>query len=79
MALICLNESKRLEKERNTIHVKAEATYTVFKNESGEKLFQIDTYGSNDRKNKGKISQSIQLDKSCAKELVKLLKTTFDI
>ena len=47
---------------------------------SGEdKYFQIDTYGSSTREMKDKISQSIQVDKEMAKELIKLLMDTFEI
>ena len=40
---------------------------------------QIDTYGSPTREMKDKLSQSIQVDKEMAKELIKLMVDTFDI
>lgn len=58
------------------MHETAEATYTVFESE-GKKYFQIDTYGSKDRKDKGKICQSIQLDSENAAILIKMLIDNF--
>ncbi|OLS33756.1 methionyl-tRNA formyltransferase [Bacillus sp. MRMR6] len=79
MALIKHNNIKRIEKDRNMVHTPVDATYTIFKDNSGEVYFQIDTYGSSQRQILGKISQSIQFDKSTAQELVKLLKEEFKI
>ncbi|MFR5731522.1 MAG: methionyl-tRNA formyltransferase [Clostridium sp.] len=55
-----------------------QATYSVFE-KTGQKYFQIDTYGKSDREIPGKISQSFQLDKECAKFLVERLKKEFDL
>lgn len=78
MAQIDLNNIKKIEKQRNTLHDKVYATYTVF-NEAGEKYFQIDTYGKIDRANPEKISQSIQIDHSTAEFLVNLISEEFNI
>ena len=78
MALITKDNIKKIDKERNSVHNKVRATYTVFTS-SGETYFQIDTYGSATKELKDKISQSIQVDKDMAKELIKLLKNTFEI
>lgn len=78
MALITKNNIKKIDKDRNSVHSKVRATYTVFTSE-GEKYFQIDTYGSPTREMKDKISQSIQIDKETAKELIKLMIDVFDI
>ncbi|SEQ47329.1 hypothetical protein SAMN05216232_2539 [Virgibacillus subterraneus] len=77
MALI--TNIKRIEKEKNTVHKQVDTTYSSFLEKNGELYFQIDTYGSNDRQMRGKISQSVQLDKNAAKELIKLLKSEFKI
>ena len=53
-------------------------TYSVFEID-GQKYFQIDTYGKSDREIPGKISQTIQLDKECAKFLVEKLRKEFDL
>ena len=78
MAQINLENFQRLEKDRNTVHNKVEATYTVF-DMHGEKYFQIDSYGSINREMPGKISQSIQLDKETAEYLVNLIIREFDL
>ena len=78
MALITKNNIKKVEKDRNSVHSKVRATYTVFTS-GGEKYFQIDTYGSSERELKDKISQSIQVDKETAKELIRLMIDVFDI
>lgn len=78
MALITKDNIKKIDKDRNCVHNKVKATYTVFTSD-GEKYFQIDTYGSPNRELKNKISQSIQLDKESAKEIIKLMMDAFDI
>ena len=78
MAQIDIKTMHEISKERNTIHDKVSATYTVFE-QDGKKYFQIDTYGKDKREIKGKISQSIQLDKASAKYLIKLLVDEFDL
>jgi len=78
MALITKDNIKKLDKERNSVHSKVRATYTTFTSEE-KKYFQIDTYGSPTREMKDKISQSIQIDKDTAKELIKLMMNIFDI
>lgn len=78
MALVTKDNLTKIDKDRNTVHNKVRATYTTFTS-SGEKYLQIDTYGSPNRELKDKISQSIQIDKEMAKELMKILIDTFDI
>lgn len=78
MALIIEENFDKLEKVRNTIHQPVQSTYTVFEKE-GQKYFQIDTYGAANRKMPEKISQSIQMDRSMAECIVKLLKREFKL
>lgn len=78
MAQIDLGNFQRLEKERNIVHSKVAATYSVFEMH-GEKYFQIDSYGNSDREMPGKISQSFQLDKKTAEYLVNLIVKEFDL
>lgn len=78
MARIAKDNIKRLDKDKNSVHIKVAATYSSFTLD-GKKYFQIDTYGSPTREMKDKISQSIQVDKEMAKELIKLMMDTFDI
>ena len=42
-------------------------------------LFQLSTYGSDDRESRPKVSQTIQLDRQTAIELVARLRETFDL
>ena len=45
MARITAENFRKIEKERNSVHDKVDATYTEFICD-GQKFFQIDTYGS---------------------------------
>lgn len=79
MALINEGCLKETNKERNLVHKKVEATYTFFEDEKGKGYIQIDTYGSEDRKIKGKVSQSLQFDRVSAKKMITVLKNSFGI
>lgn len=59
MARIEETRLKKIDKEKNFIHEIVQATYSVF-DRDGERYFQIDTYGKDDREMSEKISQSIQ-------------------
>lgn len=78
MARLDLESIKKIEKERNSVHTKVSATYSVFE-EDGKRYVQLDTYGKSDRVIPEKISQSIQFDRESAKFLVKLLMNEFDL
>lgn len=78
MAQINVKEIRKIDKARNSVHEEAPATYTVFE-DGGETYFQIDTYGRNDREFPEKISQSIQLNKESARQLVRLLIDTYEL
>lgn len=45
----------------------------------GVSLFQLSTYGSDDRETEPKVSQTIQLDHEIAAQLVAHLRATFDL
>ena len=78
MAQINVKDIKKIDKARNSVHEEAPATYTIFE-DGGEKYFQIDTYGRNEREFPEKISQSIQLNKESARRLARLLIETYDL
>ena len=78
MAQLDINNIKKIEKQRNSVHEKVYTTYTSFEM-YGEKYVQIDTYGRSDRENPGKISQSLQLDKETAKYLIDLIRKELDL
>ena len=78
MAQIDINNFEKKIKERNNVQEKIISSYSVF-DINGEKYFQIDTYGSPDRKILGKISQTIQFDKDVAKKIIEILSKEFNI
>lgn len=78
MARLNLDNIKKIEKDRVSVHTKVTTTYSVF-GVKGEKYVQIDTYGKNDRAIPEKISQSIQFDRESAKFFVKLLINEFEL
>ncbi len=78
MAQINLENLRKVEKTRNTIHDEVYTTYTVF-TYGGEKYVQFDMYGRVDREMPEKISQTIQLDKDAAKYIVNLLSQEFNL
>ena len=42
-----------------------------------DRTLQLDTFGSADRENPGKLSQTLQLDANTARELLAVLRTAF--
>jgi hypothetical protein len=74
MALIKTFEEKR--RDRQSIHDSIDATYAVFERD-GRTFVQIDTRGRTERENPEKVSQSLQLDKSSARELFDILRDAF--
>lgn len=77
MAQIDVNNFEILNKQRNQLHDKVYATYSIF-DYLGKHYVQIDTYGRSDRDNPGKISQSVQFDRESAKIMYELLKREFN-
>jgi hypothetical protein len=55
--------------DRNVVHDEVDSTYTIFIGKDDKKYLQIDTYGSPNRKLKGKKSQSIQFNEEAYKQL----------
>ena len=79
MALLNYKQLEKLDKHRIKVHEPVQGTYTIFTDTYGNKYFQIDTYGSEDRKYPSKVSQSLQFDTETVKYLVHLLVREFDI
>jgi hypothetical protein len=75
MALVKKLEKKTLERESK--HTEAECTYSVFADDFGEKYLQIDTYGSKDRQEQGKQSQTIRFSPDAIKQLKIILQGEF--
>lgn len=78
MALLNLKTISKINKNRFIKHDMVETSYSIIQIKD-EKIIQIDTYGSDGRKEKGKISQSIQLDEEGAKWLYELLKKEYHL
>ena len=74
MALI--REFTAVQADRNAIHDEVECGWRVF-TVNGRTVLQLDTYGRPGREIPGKVSQSIQIDRQSAKELMELLRRTF--
>lgn len=71
---------RHLEKQPltiQTVHSETECTYSILTDSAGERCLQIDTYGSTQRKLRGKKSQSIRFTPSAANELRKILTRYF--
>lgn len=75
MALV-MSFSECRKKSQNP-HDPVECTYSFFVGPDGQKFFQLDTYGRNDRKMPGKVSQTIQFDETSGRALKKLLNEVF--
>ena len=58
------------------IRSEVDCTYATFELE-GRRYLQLDTFGSSDRVFRGKLSQSIQLDRKGARFLKALIERTF--
>lgn len=77
MALITSFE-KQPERDRQSVHEGIPAHYSVIEKD-GKVFVQIDTYGRDSRQEPGKVSQSIQLDRGGAEQLISILKNAFRI
>jgi len=74
MALIGAFESRPIEGSR--LHGTVTCGYRWF-DVNGRRILQLDTYGSAERAFAGKVSQSLQVDESAARELRSLLERAF--
>ncbi|QVY62602.1 hypothetical protein [Cytobacillus gottheilii] len=59
-----------------SIHDEVEASYNVVRN-NGEIYVQVNTYGSPERKIKGKVSQSIQFSSEVIMDLYEIINKDF--
>jgi len=67
---------KKLERiilERDSNHSEVDCTYSVIQGPEGQKLLQIDTYGSAVRQFPGKKSQSIRFSSEAIAQLREIL------
>lgn len=77
MAKLEINRISKIEKNSH-LHDSSECTYNVFQ-DGTEKYIQFDTYGSDKRKFRNKVSQSIQFDKETAALKINILKKEFNL
>lgn len=76
MALLNVKTISKITKNRLSKHELVDGSYSILHTKDG-KILQIDTYGSSDRKEKGRISQSFQLDEEAAKWLYDVIKEEY--
>jgi hypothetical protein len=75
MALIRSFEKKTLE--RFGVHpTRVDCDWSVFE-QDGKRFLHLDTYGSDQRKDKGTVSQTLQLDATAAGQLLEILRRAF--
>lgn len=67
--LVKISKNSRLQAE-------ADCTYNIIV-EGGEKYLQINTYGSSERVHKNAASQTLQLNKQSANQLIEIIKKEF--
>ena len=63
-------------KERQRTHDPVECSASIF-DRNGQRYLQLDTYGSANRKNPGKQSQTLQFNHDSAQQLVELIRKSF--
>ena len=63
---------EQIQLERDSKHSEVNSTYTVVTNDDG-KFLQIDTYGSAERQESGKKSQSIRFSPEAIAQLKNIL------
>ena len=75
MAIVRKLELRKLEKDSR--HTDVTCTYSIVEEPNGAKVLQIDTYGSEQRRFPGKVSQSIRFSQEGLKQLRKILREHF--
>lgn len=75
MALIGKIESS--PKERQSVHQPTRCHYSVVDGSDGNRYVQLDTYGTEGREFPDKISQSVQIGREGAVNLLKILREVF--
>ena len=58
------------------LHADVQCGYKIF-DYAGSRVLQLDTYGSDERKILGKVSQSVQVDREAAEELMRIIERAF--
>lgn len=63
--------------ERDAPHQEVDCTYTIVSDEQGQRYLQVDTYGSNSRKIRGKKSQSIRFSAQAVAQIKEIISGNF--
>lgn len=71
MALVTAMTRRQLQSQ--AAHTKVECTFDIVFEKDGTKSLQIDTYGSELRKERGKKSQSIRLTASAIRQIRQII------
>jgi hypothetical protein len=74
MALI--RQINATQKEHPRIHDPVECAASIFSH-AGQRILQLDTFGSAQRMQKGQLSQSVQFDRIAAEQLLVLIRRAF--
>jgi len=72
MAIV--RKMEKISLERYSKHTEVKATYTIVKSDDGETYLQVDTYGSSERQEEGKKSQSVRFSPEAIMQLSKIIK-----
>jgi hypothetical protein len=72
-----IREMKLRVLEKESKHTDTECTYSIVHGPDGTKLLQIDTYGSENRRIPGKVSQSIRFTPEALKQLTEIIRNHF--
>lgn len=71
-----IRELRPASADRTTVHRETDCGWRSFSMD-GIKILQLDTYGSDNRAIAGKVSQSIQMNETIARQLVQVIRSTF--
>jgi hypothetical protein len=77
MGMALVKDLQRRTLEKFSEHTEAKCTYSIITEPSGTKLLQLDTYGSQVRKLRGKTSQSIRFSQEALRQLKRILTENF--
>ncbi len=77
MALV--TKIEKIHKQRAYVHKPVDCTYCTVIDDKGEKYLLLDTYGSDDRQIKDKVSQTIEFNKESALQLLDIIQKEFNI
>lgn len=71
---------QREKRASSRVHpTEVDCRWTVVEGEQSGRLFQLSTYGSDQRQSEPKVSQTLQLDREVASALIDELKSVFEL